>query len=363
MRVLFVITTLVAQMLIGGLMNSARAQDAETESFGVWATRVDGSDSRLIAPGAFFPDWSPDGQHIAFAAFSAEGMGLFASAPDGTASVPILNDPAYWPLTPRWSPDGALIAFSGGAGDGTAALVGVARADGSGVVWTEPTGIAYPVALDWSPDGTRLAWTSESESTSHLWVADANGNNAVQLAELMGEIEGIAWSPDGIRLALHEEGYGDADRTSSVSVIGADGSGLTSLAEWQVGSISPDNVPFYGSPAWSSDGATIAIASALGIARIGANDGAMTLLPTPGMTTYEIAWSPDNGTFALSAPRDDEEFDEGGAGTGMTGTDVYLMNADGSDLRMLAATPLEDMYPAWSPDGGSVAFHAEPAGE
>jgi Tol biopolymer transport system component len=360
MRGRFVIL-LIALWLIVGLPHGALAQDAASEPSGVWVARVDGSEPTLIAPGAFLPDWSPDGQQIAFAAYSSEGMGLVASAPDGTAATPILSDPALWPLAPRWSPDGSLVAFSGSEYPAEAALVGVARADGSGVVWTQSTGSRYPVALDWSPDGAQLAWASESGSSSELWVADANGANAVRLAEVMGTIEGIAWAPDGDRLAFHAENYDDRDRTTLVAVIGADGSGLTTIAasELEYKSSADDFEPLFGTPAWSLDGATIAISLTRGVALIGTNDGTMTVLPTPGMMVYEVAWSPDNATFALSAYDEDEEFDR----SDFTGMDLYLMNADGTGFRVLAATPLEDWHPVWSPDGASVAFAAEPAGE
>jgi TolB protein len=357
-------------------MQGVVAQEVASESSGVWVARLDGSDPVLIAPGAFYPDWSSDGQHIAFAAFSDEGMGLFASAPDGTATTPILTDPEIWPLAARWSPDGSLVAFSGGQVSDEGALVGVARADGSGVVWTEATGSVYPFALDWSPDGARLAWASESgtagpdpasmtSSRSQLWVADANGSNVIQLAEVNGRIEGIAWAPDGGRLAFHAETYDDRDLTSSVAVIGADGSGLSTIAasELEYKSEADDFVPLFGTPAWSSDGATIAIGSTRGVALIGASDGVMSVLAAPGMEIYEIEWSPDNAMFALSAYDADEEFEAAGEGGGPTGYDIYLMNADGTGFRVLAATPLEDWHPTWSPDGGSVAFHAEPAGE
>jgi Tol biopolymer transport system component len=288
-------------------------------------------------------------------------MGLFVSAADGTAATPILSDPALWPLAPQWSPDGSLVAFSGGEGRGPAAVVGVVRADGSGVVWTESTGSIYPFPLDWSPDGTRLGWASESGARSHLWVADANGDNAVRLAEVIGTIEGIAWAPDGGRLAFHVVDYAPEFPTSSVTVIGADGSVISTFAASDAGSMSPEY--FRGAPAWSLDGATIAISLTRGVALIGASDGVMAVLPVPGMEIYQVAWSPDNATFALSAYDEDEEFEAAGEGGGPTGWDIYLMNADGTDFRVLAATPLEDLYPAWSPDGRSVAFHAEPAGE
>jgi hypothetical protein len=61
MRGRFVIL-LIALWLIVGLPHGTLAQDAESGSMGIWVARVDGSEPTLIAPGAFTPDWSPDGQ-------------------------------------------------------------------------------------------------------------------------------------------------------------------------------------------------------------------------------------------------------------------------------------------------------------
>ena len=36
--------------------------------------------------------------------------------------------------------------------------------------------------------------------------------------------------------------------------------------------------------------------------------------------------------------------------------DIYLMDADGSNVRRLTTDPALDWYPAWSPDGGRIAF-------
>lgn len=36
---------------------------------------------------------------------------------------------------------------------------------------------------------------------------------------------------------------------------------------------------------------------------------------------------------------------------------LYIVNADGTGLRQLTSTPENEMYPTWSPDGESIAYH------
>ena len=57
----------------------------------------------------------------------------------------------------------------------------------------------------------------------------------------------------------------------------------------------------------------------------------------------EPAWSPDGGTIAFASKR---------GGT----FDLYAMNADGSGTRRLTATQDDDSQPSWSPDGERIVF-------
>jgi Tol biopolymer transport system component len=60
----------------------------------------------------------------------------------------------------------------------------------------------------------------------------------------------------------------------------------------------------------------------------------------------EPAWSPDGSTIAFSTDRD---------GNG----EIYLMNADGTNLRRLTNHPAADRSPSWSPDGTRIVFVTE----
>jgi dipeptidyl aminopeptidase/acylaminoacyl peptidase len=69
----------------------------------------------------------------------------------------------------------------------------------------------------------------------------------------------------------------------------------------------------------------------------------LTRLTETPEADQEPAWSPDGGTIAFTALR---------AGT----SQIWAMNADGSGVRTLVAGPGLNSSPAFSPDGRQVAF-------
>ncbi len=161
----------------------------------IHVSRPDGSDTRVVLPGANeCPQFSPDGQRlsIGFGTVSVDGTDLrrFPNTVDGVTLG-----------CSTWSPDGRRLAAEGWNDTDTSrnGIFLTNADDGSGATrLTTNGGGGNDIPGDFAPDGRRIAFVrgSAGQELGTLWVADVDTGAAVQV---IPDPVGISasWSPDG----------------------------------------------------------------------------------------------------------------------------------------------------------------------
>lgn len=134
-----------------------------------------------------------------------------------------------------------------------------------------------------------------------------------------------SWSPNGLLVA-----YG-RDR-ESVGVTAPDGP------------VGDDGLGLY--PSWAGNSIAVTVDAALQVLELGTG-ARRVLVPSyikPTQSNGVAVWSPDHTKLAFGVM-----LDSGNGGIG-------VVNADGSDFRVLAPGPNQSANPTWSPDGKTIAF-------
>lgn len=257
---------------------------------------------RLVRTGVF-PSYSPDGARlIAHTALA----GLFHNSiimmdADGRNRHVIFEHPMDNSVAPVWSPSGDRIAFGLGAYNaGTRAgveshIVTIAP-DGSNLR-TLTTGSGNNGFPSWSPDGKRIVYRMADGKRKGLMILDINSGSMKSLTSGEWNDNFPAWSPRGDLIVFASDRDGDWE----LYTIRPDGSDLKRLTHI------PGNDAH---PAWSADGRWIAFASA-------------------------------RGGFKDETAR--------GLGGGQGAGDIFVMRADGSDVRRLTDDASEEATPAFAP--------------
>jgi Tol biopolymer transport system component/predicted Ser/Thr protein kinase len=138
------------------------------------------------------PQYSPDGERIAFASNRSGTSEIWMSDRDGANSTRLtsMNGPATG--TPHWSPDGRHIAFdSRPGGNPDIYVVGA----GGGALRRLTTDPSEEVVPTWSRDGLWVYFASNRSGTYQIWKMPAEGGSPVQVTK-GGGLHGHE-SPDG----------------------------------------------------------------------------------------------------------------------------------------------------------------------
>jgi TolB protein len=191
-------------------------------------------------------------------------------------------------------------------------------------------------------------------SDQDIFTVEPDGSGIVRLTTCevtpCGSVGGLAWSPDGATLLFSRfkdkfDPVGGA--MGPLYAIDADGSNLRPLTDCQ----SPSCQDF--SAVWSPEGTRIAFVrdgSGSGVYVMDADGSNLTLVSAGDTGSGRPTWSPDGRRIAF-----DRYADPDGTST------IFIAAADGSGMTPLVSGEGLPSRPAWSPDGALVAYTSNDA--
>lgn len=271
------------------------------------------------------------------ATFVSVGSDVNLMSSDGGGQTRLARTAGVDTAQAAWSPDGGRLALTTWQDATHTGSLILAEVDGSHrtiLLGDQHRGPVFPA---WSADGRHIAFVSWQAEQPEVYVIESSGSAPRRLTTVGVVPAPLSWSPDGARLALTTE----RDGTPWVHILDVNAGTITPLVEGTA-------------PSWSPDGARIAFASARTgngeIYTIDFNGGSPRRLTTTTSATVRDAWSwwpaysPDGRQIAFQSNR---------GGT----IDVFTMGADGQEPHNLTDNPsLDSMQPNWSADGRRIAF-------
>lgn len=180
---------------------------------------------KITLDGVATPAWSPDGSKLVFTGYDGGVSDLFVINADGTGLIRLTND-KYADLHPAWSPDGSTIAFTTDRGPETdfdrltfgnyrIALLDV----GTGEIRSlDHMDVGKNINPVWAPDGRALAFVSDRDGVSDIYLYELANNEIYQLTNVTTGIAGftplspvMSWAPKSDRIAFmyYEDGAYD----------------------------------------------------------------------------------------------------------------------------------------------------------
>ncbi len=245
----------------------------------------------------------------------------------------------------------------------------------------------------WSPDGTRIAFTSSTDNGSEIFVYWLKINKIARLTQLDKSPGGLHWSPDGKQLAFTKKvgqsnptlvkppkkpkgaKWADHPRVTTRLKYEADGSGyiepgfrhlfIISAEGGTARQISSGDFNF-GTPQWSNDGKSLFFSSNLNndweyqtrnseIYAININDGTTTALTDRNGPDYGLTISPNGKQLAYLGYDDKIQTYQVNK--------IYLMNLDGSGKKEIKTTLDRGKSSLkWSSDGKGLYFQYDDKG-
>jgi len=270
----------------GGLVYAANPDGVELGLW--WRDLKTGRDVRVTSGIGEYtqPSLSADGRRMVGTILDArQALQRIAIAAGGTSKIEPVTDGYSGDFDPVWSPDGSRLVFS------------TSRA-GSRTLWSMRARMDQPAPLTsgtvfderpaYSPDGQRIAFVSDRGGRRGIWTVGADGGTP-RLIVNADVIDTLSWSPDGTRL-VYTTPIGDAPGLMIVNVADGTTKRLPTPAAASAPSWSRNDVIAFVEPRGGGAGAFVQLirpdGSAVSSSRLDGPDAAR-------MGNGFVVWSPD----------------------------------------------------------------------
>ncbi len=238
---------------------------------------------------------------------------------------------------PQLSPDGSTIAYvvqqCHETSNTTSSAIWLVNSSGGKTSAPRQltSGIQHDSAPRWSPDGKTLAFLSDRDGSSQIYLLPLNGGEARKFSALAQEVTEYSWRPDSMALLAHSAWKPADDRD------GQDANPLaivyTRVAEQ-----------------WDGLGYKQGRSQQLWLLPL---DGEPLRITSEPVDLVQSCWSPDGTEIAFCANRrSDPDLTASMA--------LWVLTLATGQMRRLSPEDGLAQMPAWSPDGQHIAYYFTP---
>jgi len=218
----------------------------------------------------------------------------------------------------------------------------VMNPDGSNQIQLTNTGDNYTPF--WSPDRSKIAFLSARNVSSEIYIMNNDGSNQKRLTDIHMSKLSPRWYPDGSKIIFTGQKWNE--KFSQIYAIDIDGYNVVKIS---------DGIIDEGGAVLSSDGEKIAFVSTEDY-----NCKSWIYVADVKNNKFENKVRLTEDVYHAYGPNflpNGEKIVFCGWKEGRKGTEIYIMNSDGTQKRRLTESEgWWDTWPIWSPDGTKIAF-------